>query len=73
MPAIAARTAGAYAREVIEHHHVARAQRGHQDLVDIRQETRRVDGSIEHGGRAQPPKPPRGDHGVRLPVTAQGV
>lgn len=41
-------------RQVIEHHHIAWSQRGHQDLFDIGQETRRVDGAIEHGGRASP-------------------
>jgi hypothetical protein len=60
-------------REVIEHHHVAWSQRGHQDLFDICQETRRVDGAIEHGGRAQPLEPQRGNDRVRLPVAARRV
>ena len=59
--------------EVIEYDDVARSQRGHQDLFDIRQETRRVDGAIKHGGRAEPVQPQRGNDGVRLPVAAGRV
>jgi hypothetical protein len=59
--------------EVIEHHHVARSQRGHQHLFDIGQETRRLDGAIEHGGRAQALEAQRGDDRVRLPVAAGRV
>jgi len=59
--------------EVIEHDDIARSQRGHQDLFDIRQETRRVDGAIEHGGRTELIQPQRGNHRVRLPVAAGRV
>ena len=60
-------------REVIEHHDVARTQRGDQDLLDIRAEGRIVDRSVEDRRRAQPLEPQRGDHRVRLPMAAGGV
>lgn len=60
-------------REVIEHHDVAGAQRGHQDLFDIGAEGRIVDRSVEDRRRAQPLEPQRGDHRVRLPMAAGGV
>lgn len=59
--------------EVIEHHDVAGAQRGDQDLLDIGAEGRIVDRSIEDRRRAQPFEPQRGDHRVRLPMAAGGV
>jgi hypothetical protein len=51
--------------EVIEYDDVAWSQRGHQDLFDIRQETRRVDGAIKYGGHAEPVQAQRGTDGVR--------
>ena len=51
--------------QVIEHHDVARSQRGHQDLFDIGLETWTVDGPIEHGGRADALEPQGGDDRVR--------
>jgi len=57
-------------REVIEHHDVAGAQRGDQDLFDIRAEGRIVDRSVEDRRRTQPLEPQRSDHGVRLPMAA---
>jgi hypothetical protein len=59
--------------EVIQHHDIARSQRRHQDLFDIREETRIVDGSVEDRGRTQPVKPQPRDHRVRLPVAAGRV
>ena len=60
-------------REVIEHHDVAGAQRGDQDLFDVSAEGRIVDRSVEDCRRAQPLEPQRGDHRVRLPMAAGGV
>jgi hypothetical protein len=56
--------------EVVEHDDIARSQRGHQHLFDIGEETRTVDGPIEHRRGAEPLEPERGDHRVRLPMTA---
>jgi hypothetical protein len=60
-------------REVVEDDDIARAQRRHQDLVDVGAERRTVHGPIEHGGGAQPLQPQSGDHRVSLPMTAGGV
>jgi len=60
-------------RQVIEHDDIARPQRGHQDLFDVREEGRRVDGPIEHGGRGQPVEAQARDDRVRLPVAAWRV
>jgi hypothetical protein len=60
-------------REVVEHHDIARPQRGHQYLFDIGEETRTINGAIEDRGRAQPLEAKRGDDRVRLPVTARRV
>ena len=57
--------------QVIEHHHVPGAQRGHQDLFDVREERRLIDRSVEHGGRAEALEPQRGDHRVGLPMAAR--
>ena len=59
--------------EVVEHDDIARSQRGHQHLFDIGEETWIVDGPIEHRGSAEALEPERGDHRVRLPMTAGGV
>ena len=59
--------------EVIEYDDIARAQSGNQDLFNVGKETRTIDGPIEHGGRAEALETERGDHGVRLPVTAGSV
>jgi hypothetical protein len=59
--------------EVVEHDDIARSQRGHQHLFHIGEETRIVEGPIEHRGGAEPLEPERGDHRVRLPMTAGGV
>ena len=60
-------------REVVEDDDIARAQRRHQDLFDVGEERRTINGPIEHRGGAQPLKTQRGDHRVGLPVTARGV
>ena len=60
-------------REVVEHDDITRPQGGHQHLFDVGEETRTIEGPIEHGRGAQPLEAERGDHGVRLPVTAGRV
>jgi hypothetical protein len=59
--------------EVVEPDDVTGAQRRGEDLFDVGEETRIVDGSIEHGGRAQALEPQRGDDGGGLPVAAGRV
>jgi hypothetical protein len=60
-------------REVVEDDDIARAQRRHQDLFDVGEERRTINGPIKHRGGAQPLKTKRGNHRVGLPVTARGV
>jgi hypothetical protein len=60
-------------REVVEDDDLAGAQRRHQDLFDVGEERRTINGPIKHRGRAQPLETERGDHRVGLPVTARGV
>ena len=60
-------------REVVEDDDIARAQRRHQDLFDVGEERRTINGPIKHRGCAQPLKTKRGNHCVGLPVTARGV
>ena len=60
-------------REVVEDDDIARAQRGHQDLFDVGEERRAINGPIEHRGRAKALKTECGDHRVGFPVTARGV
>lgn len=60
-------------REVVEDDDIALAQRGDQDLVDVGEERRAINGPIEHRERAKSVKTERGDHRVGLPVTARGV
>ncbi len=59
--------------QVVEDDDIARAQRRHQDLVDIRLEGRRVDRAVKHRRGGQPVEPQRGDHGMCLPVAARRV
>lgn len=59
--------------EVVEHDDVAWAQRGHQDLLDVGEETWAVDRPIEDRGRPDPLETQRGDDGVRLPMPAGRV
>ena len=58
---------------VIEHVQIARPQRGDQDLLDVGEECRTGDGSIEHGRRHEPVETQARDHRVRLPVAARRV
>ena len=60
-------------RQVIEHDDVARVQRGHQHLLDVREKTRTINGPIEHGRCAQAGEAKGGHDGVRLPVAARRV
>ena len=59
--------------EVVEHHDIARAQRGHQHLLDVGEETGTIDRTIEHGGRLEPLEAERRDDRVGLPVAARRV
>ena len=59
--------------EIVEHDDVARAQRRHEDLLDIGAERGGVDRPIEHGRRSQRCGTGRRDDGVRLPVAARRV
>jgi hypothetical protein len=60
-------------RKVVEHDDVTRSQCRHQHLFDVGEKTRTIDRPIEHGWRADTLEAERGDHRVRLPVTAGRV
>jgi hypothetical protein len=60
-------------RQVVEDDDVAAVQRRHQDLLDVGQEARIVDGAIEDRGGGQAIRPQPHDDRVRLPVTARRV
>ena len=60
-------------RKVIEDDDVARAQRRHQDLLDVSEERRMVDRSIEHGWGTEPLASERGHDRVGLPMAARRV
>jgi len=59
--------------EVIEHDHVAGAERRHEHLFDVREKGRIVEGAVEHGGGVEAVHAQRGDDRVCLPVTARRV
>ena len=59
--------------EVVEHHDVAWSQRRHEHLFDVGEEGGIVDRAVEDRRRLQAVPPQRGDHGVRLPVSAGRV
>ena len=59
--------------EIIEHHHIARAERGHEHLLNVGEERRAIDRAIKHRRGCQLRRAERRDNGVRLPVTARGV
>lgn len=59
--------------QVVEHHDVAGSQRGHEHLFDVGEEGGIVDRAVEDRRRLQAVPPQRGDHGVRLPVSAGRV
>ena len=60
-------------RQIVEHHDVAGSQRGHEHLFDVGEEGGIVDRAVEDRRRLQAVPPQRGDHGVRLPVSAGRV
>jgi hypothetical protein len=60
-------------RPVVEHPDVAGSQRGHEHLFDVGEEGGIVDRAVEDRRRLQAVPPQRGDHGVRLPVSAGRV
>ena len=60
-------------REVIEDDDIAAPERGDEDLFHIRLERDAIDRAVEHGRGGQRRRPERGDHRVRLPVTARRV
>jgi hypothetical protein len=60
-------------REVIEDHDVARAQRRHQDLLDVGEKRRMVDRAIEHGRGAESVAAERGHNRMGLPMAARRV
>ncbi len=60
-------------RQVVEHHDVTWLQRGDEHLFDIGEECGVVDRAVEDRWRLQAVPPQRGDHGVRLPVSAGRV
>ena len=59
--------------EIVEHNDIARAQRRHQDLLDVGEERGVVDRPIEDRRRGQLGGAERRDDGVRLPVAARRV
>jgi len=59
--------------EIVEHDHIARAQRRHQDLLDVGEKRRRVDRSVEHSRCPEAVEAQRRHDRVRLPVTAGRV
>ena len=59
--------------KVVEHHNVAWSQRRHEHLFDVGEECGIVDRAVEDRRRLQAVPPQRGDHGVRLPVSAGRV
>lgn len=60
-------------REIVEDDDIARPERRHEDLLDVRAERLIVDRAIEHGGGGQRRRTEGGDDGVRLPVAAGRV
>ncbi len=59
--------------QVIQHHDIARLQRGHQHLLDVRAKRGVVDGAIEDGRRGKRRGAERRHQRVRLPVATGGV
>ena len=60
-------------REVIEDDDIARAQRRHEDLLDVGEKRRVVERTIEDGCGGEPVDAQGGDDGVRLPMAARRV
>ena len=59
--------------EVVGDHDVPGSERGQEDLLEIGEETRPVDGAVEHPGRGQAGDPQRREKGARLPPCARRV
>ena len=59
--------------EIVEHDHIASAERGHQDLLDVGEKCRIVDRAIKDGRGGKAVEAQRRHDGVRLPMTAGRV
>ena len=59
--------------QVIGDHDVARAERGHEDLLEIGKKARPVDRAVEDGGRGQASDAQRGQKRTGLPAGARRV
>lgn len=59
--------------EIVEHDHIAGAERGHQDLLDVGEKRGIVDRSVEDGRGGEAVEAQRRNDGVRLPMTAGRV
>jgi hypothetical protein len=56
--------------EVVEDDAIARPERGHQDVLDIRAKTHVIDRAIKHRRRGEPLQAQGGNHGAGFPMTA---
>ena len=61
------------AAKVVQDHHVAWAERGGQNLLDIGQEGLAVDRPVEETGRIDAVMAKRGDEGHGLPAAERGL
>jgi hypothetical protein len=59
--------------EIVEHDHIAGAERGHEDLLDVGEKHRIVDRPVEDGRGGEAVEAQRRDDRVRLPMTAGRV
>jgi hypothetical protein len=59
--------------EIVEHDHIAAAQRGHEDLLHIGPERDVIDRAVKHGRGRQLGRAQRRDHRVGVPVAARRV
>lgn len=59
--------------EIVEHDHIAGAERRHQHLLDVGEKRRIVDRSVEDGRGGQAIEAQRRDDGVGFPMTAGRV
>ena len=59
--------------EVVEHNHIARAQGGHQDLINVGEKRHGVDRPVEHSRGSEAVEAQRRHDRVRLPMTAGRV
>jgi hypothetical protein len=59
--------------EVVEHHDIARVQRRHQHLFDVREKTWTIDRPVEDCRRGKTLETQRGNNSVRMPMTAGRV